>query len=205
MRLSPDCHQQTQVFSSWPLGRNREDFVFFLSCHTQPLKNLRTVLVIGVDHTQSSVWGRYKGFTPRIGRGCAWNRTWSAKHLQSKKGNIQNWLCYQSNLSVKDPLVGADDVLITEEQVEVLEGLRQEERLLHVVLVSTDLGKEKVILRASFGQCWKDIENLKQKQETKHAEILDILEKKYDMTYSLFPPTLRKKRWFLESFLKLSG
>ena len=45
--------------------------ILFFSCHTQPLKNLRTVLVIGVDHTQSSVWGRYKGFTPRIGRGCA--------------------------------------------------------------------------------------------------------------------------------------
>ena len=42
-------------------------------------------------------------------------------------------------LSVKDPLVCADDVLITEEKVEVLEGLRQEEGLLNVVLVSPNL------------------------------------------------------------------
>merc|ERR1719150_830805 len=27
VKLSPECHQQTQC---WPLGRNREDFVFFL-------------------------------------------------------------------------------------------------------------------------------------------------------------------------------
>ena len=42
-------------------------------------------------------------------------------------------------LSVKDPLVCADDVLITEEKVEVLEGLRQEEGLLNIVLVSPNL------------------------------------------------------------------
>ena len=42
-------------------------------------------------------------------------------------------------LSVKDPLVCADDVLVTEEKVEVLEGLRQEEGLLNVILVSPNL------------------------------------------------------------------
>jgi len=42
-------------------------------------------------------------------------------------------------LSVKDPLVCADDVLVTEEKVEVLEGLRQEEGLLNVILVPPNL------------------------------------------------------------------
>ena len=43
------------------------------------------------------------------------------------------------HLSVKDPLVCADDVLVTEEQVEVLEGLRQEEGLLNVIFVPPNL------------------------------------------------------------------
>ena len=64
-----NCCEVVTRMSPTNTGWSREDFVF--SCHTQPSKNLRTVLVIGVDHTQSSVWGRYKGFTPRIGRGCA--------------------------------------------------------------------------------------------------------------------------------------
>ena len=62
--------------------------------------------------------------------------------VQSSKKSSGDSLVY-TNLSVKDPLVGADDVLVTEEQVEVLEGLRQEERLLHIVLVSTHLGKKR--------------------------------------------------------------
>ena len=45
----------------------------------------------------------------------------------------------KSHLCVEDPLVRADDMLVTEEQVKVLEGLRQEERLLHIILVSTNL------------------------------------------------------------------
>ena len=51
---------------------------------------------------------------------------------------------YETNLSVKDPLVCADDVLVTEEQVEVLEGLSQEEGLLYVVLVSPNLEKGSI-------------------------------------------------------------
>ena len=43
------------------------------------------------------------------------------------------------HLSVKDPLVCADDVLVTEEKVEVLEGLRQEEGLLNIILVPPNL------------------------------------------------------------------
>ena len=45
----------------------------------------------------------------------------------------------QLHLSVKDPLVCTDDVLVTEEEVEVLEGLCQEEGLLHIVLDSPNL------------------------------------------------------------------
>ena len=44
-----------------------------------------------------------------------------------------------SHLCVEDPLVCTDDVLVTEEQVEVLEGLCQEEGLLHIVLDSPNL------------------------------------------------------------------
>ena len=47
----------------------------------------------------------------------------------------------QLHLSVKDPLVCTDDVLVTEEQVEVLEGLCQEEGLLHIILLPPNLEK----------------------------------------------------------------
>ena len=43
------------------------------------------------------------------------------------------------HLCVEDPLVCTDDVLVTEEQVEVLEGLCQEEGLLHIVVDSPNL------------------------------------------------------------------
>ena len=48
------------------------------------------------------------------------------------------------HLCVEDPLVCTDDVLVTEEQVEVLEGLGQEEGLLHVVLVAPNLEKGRI-------------------------------------------------------------
>ena len=47
-------------------------------------------------------------------------------------------LCH---LCVEDPLVCTDDVLVTEEQVEVLEGLCQEEGLLHIILLPPNLEK----------------------------------------------------------------
>ena len=46
---------------------------------------------------------------------------------------------YKCHLSVEDPLIRADDMLVTEEQVKVLEGLREEEGLLNVILVSPNL------------------------------------------------------------------
>ena len=48
------------------------------------------------------------------------------------------------HLCVEDPLVCTDDVLVTEEQVEVLEGLSQEEGLLYVVLVAPNLEKGSI-------------------------------------------------------------
>ena len=45
------------------------------------------------------------------------------------------------HLCVEDPLVCTDDVLVTEEEVKVLEGLRQEEGLLHIILLPPNLEK----------------------------------------------------------------
>merc|ERR1719458_195306 len=59
-------------------------------------------------------------------------RMWSIERVHSSD---RKRMC----LCVEDPLVRADDMLVTEEQVKVLEGLRQEERLLHIILVSANL------------------------------------------------------------------
>ena len=51
---------------------------------------------------------------------------------------------YKCHLSVEDPLIRADDMLVTEEQVKILQGLCQEERLLHIILVFPNLAKGKI-------------------------------------------------------------
>ena len=47
-------------------------------------------------------------------------------------------------LRVEDPLVQRYQVVVTEQQVEILQRLGQEERLLHIVLLPSDLQQQTV-------------------------------------------------------------
>ena len=48
-------------------------------------------------------------------------------------------------LRVENPLVQRYQVVVTEQQVEILQRLGQEERLLHIVLLPSDLQQQTVI------------------------------------------------------------
>ena len=68
--------------------------------------------------------------------------------ISKKGGNLQfsasigktySVTTFGPDLCVEDPLVEADEVVVGEDEVEVLERLGQEEGLLHVVLLTSDL------------------------------------------------------------------
>ena len=49
---------------------------------------------------------------------------------------------HRVGLGIEDPLVQIHDVVVGEDQVQVLHGLRKEETLLYVVLLGRDLGEQ---------------------------------------------------------------
>ena len=60
--------------------------------------------------------------------------------LDADQYPLSSWSSF-CHLCVEDPLIRADDMLVTEEEVKVLQGLCQEKRLLHIILVSPNLAK----------------------------------------------------------------